>query len=99
MYFGNKITKILTEFSYRDCFLAVSTHKFRAALGKSKVVHPQDHVLIAFSGSQASVALLHLVQSGLNEANHKRFLFSCSVVYIDGKILKIIIIDVILIIM
>ncbi|KAJ9593306.1 hypothetical protein L9F63_015126, partial [Diploptera punctata] len=67
----------------KDCFLTASTHKFRAALGKSKLVRPRDKVLIAFSGSQSSVALLHLVQTGLNGDNHKRLLFSCSVVYID----------------
>ncbi|XP_069681595.1 cytoplasmic tRNA 2-thiolation protein 2-B [Periplaneta americana] len=72
----------------RECFLTAATHKFRASLGKSKLVRPQDHVLIAFSGSQPSVALLHLVNAGLNEANHKRLLFTCSVVYIDeGNIL------------
>ncbi|PSN31223.1 Cytoplasmic tRNA 2-thiolation protein 2-A [Blattella germanica] len=55
-----------------DCFLQAATHKFRAAIGKSKLVRPRDHVLIAFSGSQASATLLHLVQAGLNEANHKQ---------------------------
>lgn len=67
----------------RECFLAAATHKFRASLGKSKMVRPRDHVLIAFSGSQASTALLHLVNTGLNEDSHKRLMFACSVVYID----------------
>jgi cytoplasmic tRNA 2-thiolation protein 2 len=71
-------------FLFRECFLAAATHKFRASLGKSKIVRPRDHVLIAFSGSQASTALLHLVNAGLNEDSHKRLMFACSVVYIDG---------------
>ncbi|KDR24498.1 cytoplasmic tRNA 2-thiolation protein 2-A [Zootermopsis nevadensis] len=74
----------------RECFLAAATHKFRACLGKSKVVRPKDHVLIAFSGSQSSVALLHLVNAGLKECSHKRLLFTCSVVYIDeGAVLEL----------
>lgn len=74
----------------RECFLAAASHKFRSSLGKSKIVRPKDHVLVAFSGSQSSTAMLHLAHAGLNEGGHKRLLFTCSVVYIDeGAVLEL----------
>lgn len=74
----------------KDCFLASETHKFRAALGKSKMMKPQDRVLVAFSGSQSSVALLHLLHSGVTEKHHKKILFSVSVLFVEGELLCII---------
>lgn len=67
----------------RSCLVKSVSHKFRAALGKSKMVKPGDKILVGFSGSQACTALLHLVKEGLAEASHKRFLFEPYVVYID----------------
>ncbi|XP_046394391.1 cytoplasmic tRNA 2-thiolation protein 2 isoform X2 [Ischnura elegans] len=67
----------------RSCFLKYATHKFRATLGKSKLVRPNDRVLICSSGSQSSVALLRFVADGLSEQANKRFLFTPMVVYVD----------------
>lgn len=75
----------LLFFISRECFLKSTTHKFRATLGKSKIVRAGDAVLIAFSGSAASTALLNLVSVGLNEAVQKRLRFRPYVVFIDGK--------------
>nr|CAD7423817.1 unnamed protein product [Timema monikensis] len=71
----------------RSCFLAATTHKYRASLGKSKQMKDDTHVLLAHSGSQSSLALLHLVWTGLQETTHKRHFFDISVVYIDEGII------------
>ena len=69
-----------------NCFLVSATHKFRATLGKSKVVRPTDKILVAHSGSAGSMALLHLIRAGMHESVHKRLVFETKVMYIDGKI-------------
>lgn len=38
------------------------THKFRAAIGKSKLIRDGETVLVGVSGGQASSCLLHLIQ-------------------------------------
>lgn len=37
------------------------THKFRATIGKHKILAKDEKVLFAYSGSGASVAMLHLI--------------------------------------
>ena len=37
-------------------------HKFRSAIGKSKLIRDGEKVLVAFSGGANSSALLHLIQ-------------------------------------
>lgn len=66
------------------------SHKFRSSLGKSKLMKPNDKLLIAFSGSQSSVALLHLIQAGISETSHKRLLFEPFILYVDGKFISIV---------
>jgi cytoplasmic tRNA 2-thiolation protein 2 len=61
------------------------THKFRATLGKSKLVNKGERVLVCVSGSQSSVSLLHLVWTGLQQSTYKRLTFDPVIVYIDGK--------------
>jgi len=69
------------------CFLTYVTHKFRSTLGKSKLVQPNDNVLIAMSGGHASSALLHLVRGALSLGAHKRLRFSPGVVCVDESVL------------
>ena len=38
------------------------THKFRAAIGKTKLVRDGETMLVAFSGGPASAALVSLIQ-------------------------------------
>ncbi|KAL1464952.1 hypothetical protein WDU94_004552 [Cyamophila willieti] len=74
----------------KTCLLHYLNHKFRAALGKSKLMRPQDKALIAFSGSHSSMALLHLIHEGMQLSSHKRILFSVCAVYIDdGSVAKL----------
>ncbi|XP_043463311.1 cytoplasmic tRNA 2-thiolation protein 2 [Leptopilina heterotoma] len=72
----------------KNCFLASSTHKFRATLGKSKIIRPNDNILVAHSGSAASSVLLHLIHAGMHESAHKRLIFKSKVLYIDEGILE-----------
>ncbi|KAM7439858.1 Cytoplasmic tRNA 2-thiolation protein 2 [Porites harrisoni] len=44
----------------RSCFLAYFTHKFRATIGKARVIRAGEKVLLAFSGGPSSSAMLHL---------------------------------------
>ena len=47
---------------YRACFMVYTTHKFRSAIGKSKIVRDGETVLVAFSGGQSSSCLLQLIK-------------------------------------
>lgn len=47
---------------FRACFQVYITHKFRAAIGKTKLVRDGELVLVAFSGGPSSSALLSLIQ-------------------------------------
>ncbi|XP_014664653.1 PREDICTED: cytoplasmic tRNA 2-thiolation protein 2-like isoform X2 [Priapulus caudatus] len=67
----------------RECFLTYFTHKFRATIGKSKLVREGEKVLLTVSGGQASCAMLNLVNEGLGKSVHKRLRFSPSILYID----------------
>lgn len=69
-----------------SCFLINTTHKFRAALGKSKIIHRGDTILIGYCGRENSTALLHLIKSGMSETTHKKIIFNVVIFFIDGKI-------------
>lgn len=67
----------------RDCFMVYTTHKFRAAIGKSKIVRDGETVLVAFSGGQSSSCMLQLIKDGLSEKAHKKLRFKPSLLFID----------------
>ncbi|XP_060528998.1 cytoplasmic tRNA 2-thiolation protein 2 isoform X2 [Cylas formicarius] len=69
----------------RNCFLASTNHKFKAILGKSKLIRPYDKVLISFDVGHPSVALLHLIRSGLDLDTPKRLKFIPVVVFIEDR--------------
>lgn len=70
---------------HRACFVPMVTHKFRATLGKSKLVNRGERVLVCVSGSQSSVSLLHMIWTGLQQSTYKRLTFDPVVLYIDGN--------------
>lgn len=78
----------------KTCFLAITTHKFRATLGKSKLMRPNDSILIAYSGKANSTVLLHLVASASSTiATTARPLSNglgsrCKVLYVDDGVVK-----------
>ncbi|NXI34088.1 CTU2 protein, partial [Galbula dea] len=67
----------------RGCFREYFVHKFRAMLGKNRVIFPGEKVLLALSGGPASSAMLRQVQEGLGRETAKRLRFIPGLVYID----------------
>ncbi|XP_065517333.1 cytoplasmic tRNA 2-thiolation protein 2 isoform X2 [Lathamus discolor] len=66
-----------------DCFREYFVHKFRAMLGKSRIIFPGEKVLLAVSGGPASSAMLRQVQEGLSRETAKKLRFIPSVIYVD----------------
>ena len=46
------------------------THKFRSAIGKTKLVRDGELILTSFSGGPSSSAMLHLIQEVTLKKNH-----------------------------
>ncbi|KAI7814232.1 cytoplasmic tRNA 2-thiolation protein 2 [Triplophysa rosa] len=67
----------------RSCFKEYFIHKFRAMLGKNRVIFPQEKVLLAVSGGSASCAMLSQVQEGLSRDAPKKLRFVPGIIYID----------------
>ncbi|XP_069544193.1 cytoplasmic tRNA 2-thiolation protein 2 isoform X1 [Brachyistius frenatus] len=67
----------------RSCFQEFFIHKFRAVLGKTRVIFPGEKVLLAVSGGPSSCSMLRQVQEGLSHTAHKKLRFSPGLVYID----------------
>ncbi|KAM6057855.1 cytoplasmic tRNA 2-thiolation protein 2 isoform 2-T2 [Chlamydotis macqueenii] len=67
----------------RGCFREYFVHKFRAMLGKNRVIFPGEKVLLALSGGPASSAMLRQVQEGLSRETAKRLRFVPGLVYVD----------------
>ncbi|KAM6409169.1 cytoplasmic tRNA 2-thiolation protein 2 [Rhynochetos jubatus] len=67
----------------RGCFREYFVHKFRAMLGKNRVIFPGEKVLLALSGGPGSSAMLRQVQEGLSRETAKRLRFVPGLIYID----------------
>ncbi|XP_034538290.1 cytoplasmic tRNA 2-thiolation protein 2 [Notolabrus celidotus] len=67
----------------RGCFKEYFIHKFRAMLGKNRIIFPAEKVLLAVSGGPSSCSMLSLVQEGLSQSAHKKLRFLPGIVYID----------------
>uniref|UniRef100_A0A672UC85 Cytoplasmic tRNA 2-thiolation protein 2 n=2 Tax=Strigops habroptila TaxID=2489341 RepID=A0A672UC85_STRHB len=67
----------------RNCFREYFMHKFRAMLGKNRIIFPGEKVLLALSGGPVSSAMLRQVQEGLSRETAKKLRFIPSVVYVD----------------
>ncbi|XP_041866781.1 cytoplasmic tRNA 2-thiolation protein 2 [Melanotaenia boesemani] len=67
----------------RICFKENFIHKFRAMLGKTRVIFPGEKVLLAVSGGPSSCSMLRQVQEGLSQDAHKKLRFLPGIVYID----------------
>ncbi|XP_072492430.1 cytoplasmic tRNA 2-thiolation protein 2 isoform X1 [Notamacropus eugenii] len=67
----------------KDCFKAYYIHKFRATLGKNRLIFPGEKVLLAWSGGPSSSSMIWQVQEGLSRESAKRLRFVPGVVYID----------------
>ena len=63
-----------------------ASHKFRATLGKARMVKVNEMVLLAYSGGLASGAMVRLVCQGQEEGQaQKKLVFKPSLLYIDGQ--------------
>ncbi|XP_036780127.2 cytoplasmic tRNA 2-thiolation protein 2 isoform X3 [Manis pentadactyla] len=67
----------------RDCFKAFYVHKFRAVLGKNRLIFPGEKVLLAWSGGPSSSSMVWQVLEGLSQDSAKRLRFVPGVVYVD----------------
>ncbi|CAG5136041.1 unnamed protein product [Candidula unifasciata] len=79
---GVVVTRIHDCFC-KSCFQVYVIHKFRAAIGKSKLIREGERVLVAFSGGANSAALLHLIQDGLSDRAHRKLRFIPTVLHVD----------------
>ncbi|KAJ1083977.1 hypothetical protein NDU88_004132 [Pleurodeles waltl] len=67
----------------RDCFKEYFVHKFRAMLGKNRLIFPGEKVLLALSGGPSSSAMVQQVQEGLSRAAPKKLRFAPGIVHVD----------------
>ncbi|XP_075432907.1 cytoplasmic tRNA 2-thiolation protein 2 isoform X3 [Ascaphus truei] len=67
----------------RPCFKEYFVHKFRAVLGKNRVIYPGEKVLLAYSGGSSSSAMIQQVQEGLSRDTPKKLRFLPGILYID----------------
>ncbi|KAL1498303.1 hypothetical protein ABEB36_009121 [Hypothenemus hampei] len=69
----------------KECFLAGATHKFKALLGKTKLIRPHDRVLISYEVGHPSTALLHFLRSGLDLNTPKQLRFEPVIVFLEDQ--------------
>lgn len=69
-----------------DCFVIGTNHKFRACIGKNKILSKNDKVLISASGGPGSTVLLDLVHYGLSQDIHKKLRIVPIVLHVTGKL-------------
>ncbi|XP_026165051.1 cytoplasmic tRNA 2-thiolation protein 2 isoform X2 [Mastacembelus armatus] len=67
----------------RGCFKEYFIHKFRAMLGKNRIIFPGEKVLLAVSGGPSSCSMLSQVQEGLSQTAHRKLRFLPGIVHID----------------
>lgn len=74
----------------KKCFLNGTVHKFKALLGKHRLINPKDSVLVCHEPGHASAALLHFLRTGLDLETPKKLRFKLVFLFIDSKKLDII---------
>ncbi|XP_010879623.1 cytoplasmic tRNA 2-thiolation protein 2 isoform X2 [Esox lucius] len=67
----------------RCCFKEYFIHKFRAMLGKNRIIFPGEKVLLAVSGGPASSSMLSQVKEGLSRDAPKKLRFVPGIIHID----------------
>lgn len=70
------------------CLLNITSHKFRATLGKSKIIRKGDAVLVAYSGKPNATMLAHLIKAGNEQSVHKRLIFETKLIYVDDGVVR-----------
>ncbi|KAJ3646404.1 hypothetical protein Zmor_023993 [Zophobas morio] len=67
----------------KECFLSGTVHKFKALLGKHKLIRPNDRVLVVHRCGHAGTALLHFIRTGLDLGTHKKLRFEPVVLFVE----------------
>lgn len=73
------------DYYCNDCFMISTNHKFRACIGKNKVLLPNENVLICLSGGQGSTVLLDLIHHGISLDNNKKLRIVPNFLHLSGK--------------
>lgn len=55
-----------------ECFTTSMNHKFRACIGKNKILSSNEKVLVCLSGGTGSSVLLNLIFDGISVDSHKK---------------------------
>lgn len=75
-----------------DCFNININHKFRACIGKNKIISANDKILICLSGDSNSTVLLDLIHTSISLNNHKKLRILPNFLHVVGKFLTALII-------
>lgn len=73
----------LKDAQCEPCFYQYARHKFRAALGSTRIVDRGARVLLIFDGTIESSVMFDMIRYGLIEDQFKRITFAPSALYID----------------
>lgn len=69
----------------RSCFLAYAHHKFRAALGSSKVLPRDVNVVLVVDGSAKSIVLLDMCRFALQLDQFRKLRFNPKILFLDEQ--------------
>lgn len=70
-----------------SCFVAYIRHKFRAALGSTKIVRRHSNVIMYFTGGVESVCLAEMIKVAFEQESHKRLCFDMELIFVDRNCL------------
>lgn len=75
----------LKEAQCKSCFFTFVRHKFRAALGSTRVVERGARVLLIFDGTVESCVMFDMIRFALKEDQFKRLTLDPSALFIDDS--------------
>lgn len=69
----------------KTCFLESCNKKLRSTIGKTKLLKNNDSILIAYSGSSSSLALLDLIKNSINYDTRREQKLKPSILHVDTR--------------
>lgn len=86
---NNVVVKLaFKEAQCKSCFLMYVRHKFRAALGTTKIVRRGSNVLIDFDGSPNSLVLMHMINYAISQETFRKLHFNVFTLFIDENCIE-----------
>lgn len=73
------------DFYCNNCLILNVNHKFRASIGKRKILKTHEKVLIALSSSMSSLVMLDMISNSINLETHKKLRISAVCLHVIGK--------------